>query len=176
MNKIFGIGIGKTGTTSLAEALKILGFQGADHPYPELLQAFMLDALDFGTDLPFSTRFKEMDKLFPDSKFIMTVRTDINEWITSVENQHKKWPNEKMKQWALDYRQEMYGGLYFDRMNQFETRAAHETEIISYFRKRPNDLLIMNIFEGDGWNELCSFLDVPIPDVPFPHLNKRKQL
>ena len=23
----------------------------------------------------------------------------------------------------------------------------------------------------DGWEPLCKFLDVPVPDTPFPHLN-----
>jgi hypothetical protein len=36
----------------------------------------------------------------------------------------------------------------------------------------PKDqLLIMNITEGDGWAPLCKFLGRPIPDVPFPKLN-----
>ena len=28
--------------------------------------------------------------------------------------------------------------------------------------------------KGDGWNELCEFLGVDVPDKPFPHLNKNK--
>ncbi|XWW94837.1 hypothetical protein V2A60_002785 [Cordyceps javanica] len=27
----------------------------------------------------------------------------------------------------------------------------------------------------DGWEPLCKFLDVPVPDVPFPHLNDEAQ-
>ena len=26
--------------------------------------------------------------------------------------------------------------------------------------------------DGDGWEKICPFLNVPIPDIPFPHLNK----
>ncbi|ORX53567.1 hypothetical protein DM01DRAFT_1287876 [Hesseltinella vesiculosa] len=37
-------------------------------------------------------------------------------------------------------------------------------------RNVPADrLLVFNI--GDGWDELCEFLDKPIPDVPFPNSN-----
>lgn len=27
----------------------------------------------------------------------------------------------------------------------------------------------------DGWEPLCEFLEVPIPDIPFPHLNDSKE-
>jgi len=33
-------------------------------------------------------------------------------------------------------------------------------------------LLVINIFDGDGWDKICSFLNEPIPNVPFPHQNK----
>ena len=32
----------------------------------------------------------------------------------------------------------------------------------------------MNICAGDGWERLCEFLDVPVPDVPFPRENVGK--
>lgn len=28
----------------------------------------------------------------------------------------------------------------------------------------------------DGWEPLCKFLDVPVPDMPFPHVNERESL
>jgi hypothetical protein len=33
-------------------------------------------------------------------------------------------------------------------------------------------LLVMDISSGDGWSQLCPFLGVPIPAVPFPHEHK----
>ena len=34
----------------------------------------------------------------------------------------------------------------------------------------PKDrLLVFDVKEG--WNPLCKFLDVPVPDTPFPHVN-----
>jgi hypothetical protein len=27
---------------------------------------------------------------------------------------------------------------------------------------------------GDGWEPLCEFLELPVPDTPFPHLNDSK--
>lgn len=28
----------------------------------------------------------------------------------------------------------------------------------------------------EGWEPLCQFLDVPVPNVPFPHKNKKGDL
>jgi len=35
-------------------------------------------------------------------------------------------------------------------------------------------LLVFDVKEG--WGPLCSFLDVPVPEEPFPHLNDRVQI
>ena len=45
-------------------------------------------------------------------------------------------------------------------------------DIKEYFKDRPGDLLVMNICEGEGWEKLCPFLGVPIPNEPFPNVNK----
>lgn len=34
-------------------------------------------------------------------------------------------------------------------------------------------LLVWSV--GDGWGPLCEFLEVPVPDMPFPHLNDTQQ-
>ena len=33
----------------------------------------------------------------------------------------------------------------------------------------------MNFEKGDGWNKLCKFLNVPEPDIPFPHVFSAKK-
>jgi hypothetical protein len=33
---------------------------------------------------------------------------------------------------------------------------------------RPRDLLVLDTLAGEGWEALCPFLDVPVPDKPFP--------
>ena len=35
----------------------------------------------------------------------------------------------------------------------------------------PDRLLVFN--PSDGWEPLCSFLGVPVPQIPFPHVNRR---
>ncbi len=48
----------------------------------------------------------------------------------------------------------------------------HNKEVIDYFKDRPNDLLVLDLAKGDGWEKLCSFLGADIPNVPFPHAHK----
>jgi hypothetical protein len=48
-------------------------------------------------------------------------------------------------------------------------------EIKEYFKDRPDDLLVMNICAGEGWEILCPFLDCGIPKIPFPHKNKSEK-
>ena len=48
----------------------------------------------------------------------------------------------------------------------------HNREVQEYFAKRPDDLLIIDLPNDDGWSRLCPFLGHDIPNEPFPHANK----
>lgn len=37
----------------------------------------------------------------------------------------------------------------------------------------PERLLVWDV--GEGWEPLCEFLELPVPDVPLPHINDRKE-
>ena len=64
-----------------------------------------------------------------------------------------------------------YGGLRFrDTARLRYAYATHERNVREYFAGRPEDLLVMNVTAGDGWELLCPFLGKPVPDFPFPHL------
>lgn len=171
---IFGIGIGRTGTTSLAQALKILGYKGVDYPNPKQLHEFIFEKkYEFGTDIPFSYNFKFFDKEFPRSKFILTIRPNVQEWLSSVENKHKEKPIEKMKPWEKKYRYQMYKRYDYDEYNQLFTLCSHYLDVLNYFKNRKNTLLIYNIVDGDGWEPLCQFLNKSIPKKKFPKANIR---
>jgi hypothetical protein len=58
------------------------------------------------------------------------------------------------------------------------SRDLGERELITFFEQHnesvratvdPEKLLVYEV--GQGWQPLCSFLDVDVPDVPFPHVN-----
>ena len=43
-----------------------------------------------------------------------------------------------------------------------------------FFESQPDRFLHMYITDDDRWDKLCKFLDVPVPDTPFPHENRGK--
>jgi hypothetical protein len=174
--KVICIGWHKTGTSTLGDALLDLGYTvtGAR----EDLAYSLLDddigpslevAKNFGAlqDVPWAALYKELDKAFPNSKFILTVREE-QAWLNSAKK-HFKNGNYKLHQW-------LYGNgvlegnedVYLERYRQ------HYQGIKTYFKDRPDDLLVMNYSQGDRWEKLCSFLKLPIPKKDFPHSNKGK--
>jgi hypothetical protein len=49
----------------------------------------------------------------------------------------------------------------------------HNEAVRTYFKERPDDLLVIDMFNGDGWVELCNFLGIEKPPVnAFPHTNR----
>jgi hypothetical protein len=64
-----------------------------------------------------------------------------------------------------------YGANWFtdpDRLSY--VYDTHRANVISYFKDRPGDLLVMDVCGGEGWEKLCPFLGLAIPNVPFPHV------
>ena len=54
-----------------------------------------------------------------------------------------------------------------DDANAFMAFAAHNAAVMSTLPKQR--LLVFNVTEG--WQPLCRFLDVAVPDAPFPRTN-----
>jgi Sulfotransferase domain len=89
--KIFGLGLSKTGTSSLCEALRILGYRAAHNPADdESMLALLSGSLrcrateenDAVCDIMFSRHFRELDRLYSHSVFILTER-DRESWHAS---------------------------------------------------------------------------------------------
>ncbi|MFM8927577.1 MAG: sulfotransferase [Rhodoluna sp.] len=94
-NKCFGIGFNKTGTTSLDEAMRSLGLRSRQSEVEFTTTSQMIKGdyspfihamkdLDFHQDLPVSQgwHFAALDALFPNSRFILTVRDPVS-WAES---------------------------------------------------------------------------------------------
>lgn len=54
-------------------------------------------------------------------------------------------------------------------------RALHAEHYAKMRATVPADNLLDFRLE-QGWEPLCKFLDVPVPDVPFPHINERSEV
>ena len=48
----------------------------------------------------------------------------------------------------------------------------HEGAVRSYFAGRPDDLLVLDVAAGQGWEPLCEFLGHEVPEAPFPWSNR----
>lgn len=69
----------------------------------------------------------------------------------------------------------VFGALAFNDEGRFlDVYDRHYKNVLDYFEGRPNDLLVMNICNGDGWELLCPFLSEPIPNMPFPYVKSKK--
>ncbi|MCO6044734.1 hypothetical protein NG895_12525 [Aeoliella sp. ICT_H6.2] len=188
-NKVFGIGLSKTGTTSLAAALRKLSIRIVDYPNDARTQEqletgdYELDVLrdsDGMTDTPAAYCFAQLDKTYPDSLFILTERENRDRWLESLRSQ---W--ETTDRWGKHHRQSAKFA-YFIRCANYGVRCyvperlkyayeRHSEEVRQYFSDKPGRLLTLDITKGDGWKQLCEFLDMPIPDEPFPHANSRSE-
>jgi hypothetical protein len=172
-NKVFCVGLGKTGTTSLKAALGILGYRTIRLPLN------WKGITDFDAALPgvSAAMYAELDQEFPGSKFLLTVR-DVEGWLRSIERDMSRKQDIRRDR-AADRNEllmRLYGRTTFDSDAFRQAYYDHEARVKHYFRERPDDLLVMNITTSAGWEPLCSFLDLPVPDAPFPFVNKAADL
>ena len=176
MSKIFGIGMPKTGTTSLAYVLRKLGYRHKGYT-PEIISAISnknyhaADAyfhnFDSFADLPWPLIYQYLHNRFPTAKFILTLRSP-KTWIKSCVKHFGSSTRKPTPHIGEDARNLAFGAgwpvgyeeLYLQKYEE------HNTAVQNYFS---NNLLTVCWENGDGWPELCKFLNLPIPQEPFPN-------
>lgn len=225
--QVIGTGTGRTGSTTLHEALSILGYKtyhmkeiltGGSSRAPEL--DYWFDA--FTTNCSHPEQLKDiLEKheytatvhainfpchdallfdLYPDAKVIHTERSSAELWHDSVSHSICKISRDSMLMRIF--------GIFFPILRKFKNftpllmgRAifgqyeavqnvtteyclSHKGEMIQFYNDHnarikavvPEDRLLVISNHKDGWEKLCEFLEVPVPDVPFPHVNKRESM
>jgi hypothetical protein len=129
----------------------------------------IMETHDAAQDDPWFIIYKELDVLFPKSKFILLNR-DNKKWIKSCINHFGKA--------EYDTRKWFYGPDKYSPIGNEEywikRKIAHENEVRAYFKHRPDDLLEMNITEGDDWDKLGPFLGIQ-KRGNFPRINTASQ-
>ena len=196
---VFQLGMICAGSTSLCEALNILGIPslhwkgpGPDYkkfetevipeniksgrklfyPYDEEWQGF----LDFNG----VWHYKTLYEMYPESKFIYTWRA-YDPWFESAlrlsqqrwRNGEPVWINAGPDQVAMvntNIGQDMPKKELGLRMKDLQDYWTHYQQEIPKFFKNDPRFLEMRICDGDGWEKLCGFLGTDIPDVDFPKL------
>ena len=149
---------------------------------------FVLDPEDV-QDEPAFAFWEGLAKAAPDAKLIMTFR-DFEPWFKSC-----AWLRVPMREgprterrWELDANLERFGvkktrtlewllglvggGWSYDERGLELVWGEHLNGLLrASFAER---LLTWNLTTDSCWEPLCEFLDVPVPDKPFPWANRTK--
>ncbi|MEO0535928.1 MAG: sulfotransferase family protein [Cyanobacteria bacterium P01_A01_bin.123] len=205
--KVFGIGLSRTGTKSLTQALNDLGFKVIHYPedvgtLETLIEGHcqfpLLEQYDGLTDITVSAFYAQLDRLFPGSKFILTVRNKAD-WLRSLEVHWRDYPsfpeahsaqlcqrslgtlNAKTKlqihgEILRILRAIVYGCYEFNHARASYVYDLHHHNVLDYFKARSDDLLVLDICAGEGWSKLCPFLNQPLVHQSFPVIRKEAEL
>lgn len=189
--KVFGIGLSRTGTKSLTISLNQLGFNIVHYPNDtKTLQELMagnynlsiLQDCDGITDITTVSYYPQLDRLFPNSKFILTVR-EKESWLKGIEAHWHNKPvfdtnpeNEDKMRLRRFLRLAVYGTYTFNADRLAYVYDLHHKNVMDYFKDRPESLLVLNICGGEGWEVLCPFLERSILQEEFPVMSKKSIL
>lgn len=195
--QVIGAGFGRTGTTSLQSALEqILGspcyHMTAIIKNPDHLRAWHSFAtgatarMDWATlmkgyaacvDFPACLFYRQLMETFPEAQVILTVRDSESWWrsfsmlLRTVNS--ARW----LRFFGLRLRmliefadriivQEAFSGS----LEKERCIAAYEQHIRDVREHVPAGRLL-EFDVRQGWEPLCEFLSVPVPQNPFPHMN-----
>lgn len=184
-HKVFGLGLSRTGTSSLGEALNQLGIKTIHFPYDATTQRELssnarrltiLERYQGIVDISIVPFYKQLDAGYPNSKFILTLR-QLDSWLNSVKRSLEKtalnWDayEPQYREFFRFINSRVYGSWTFDQARFSDAYNRHAEDVVGYFQGRPGDLLVLNVAEGDNWGKLCSFLGLPQPQTSFPYKN-----
>ena len=198
--KVFCIGLSKTGSTSLEQALKDLGYRlGDQHQGELLLPAYAArnfrPIVEFGLtadafqDAPFSFPFTylALDQSFPNAKFILSVRDDSDQWYRSLVRFHSKLFGGGRIPTKDDLVRSTYSypGFVWDSvkllLNPSEEDIYHKPTLVSYYDRHNADVrdyfrsksnfLEINLADKGAYERFCDFLGKQPIAEDFPWLN-----
>lgn len=193
---VIGAGWGRTATTSLKQALEILGFAPCHHMHEVLAKPeqvpFFQAAVDgqavewdgffadykAAVDWPSSHYWRELSEVYPEAKVILTVRDEESWWRSFsrtilVPMQVPLEAIEDPQRLALS---KMVNTLIADRVfrcapDDKDAVLARYRAHIEYVQRSLPPERLLTLEPGTDWGPLCCFLDRPVPDQPYPFLN-----
>ena len=180
--KVVGVGLPKTGTTSLGYCFRRLGFKHRTYDMDLALQVkrnqldVVLDEArryEAFEDWPWFSIYRELDQTFPNSKFILTLRKDTETYVKSLIGHHEREGIRRKDFVKPHWWDEVFGvePAQWDYDKSAQRYERHNRDVLEYFGDRVGkDLLVVCWEKGDGWAQLCKFLNKPLPNEPFPHL------
>lgn len=161
----------KTGTTTLGSCLEVLGYTPHIGFDPQLkkrlelggsIEPILTAAERYRSfeDSPWYHIYETLDQRFPGSKFILTLRK------SSMVHAKSSWSHGVRRGVRTGEATQAY---LDEKIHIYE---EHNRKVREYFANRPQDLLEICWENGDGWDKLCAFLGVPVPNEPIPHQNQ----
>lgn len=181
--RIFGIGMQKTATNSLCHAFRMLGYDAGHWESGAWAKSILREMREEGRsltlektfmlcDLPIPILFRELDAVYPGSKFILTIR-DEADWLQSARDHWSYEHNKFRKDWdrydaANIIHKATYGRIDFNAEVFLDRYRCHNAEVLDYFKNRPGDLLVMDMSKNAGWEDLCPFIGKPVPRIAYP--------
>ena len=163
--KIFIIGLPRTATTSVCLAMLEQGFKTAHNAYTEnaFAQAQVI------ADTPVFCDYQKLDKHFVNSKFIYLTRT-ATKWLPSIKQLlQRMYVNLQRTDGGFNPHlkrcyNEVFSPLNEDNLNRdaflLSCYQRHQQGIEAYFSGREQDLLTIDVSEGDSYAKLLSFLNI----------------
>jgi len=192
---VIGAGVGRTGTYSLKLAINQLGLGPCHHMEEVLVNlpvqvplwveaakghadwAAIYKGYNSAVDWPTAGFFRELNAAYPSARFVLTLRNP-ESWVDSFSHTIYKLiygpelPPEDLREWmalGIDVITKTGFPAGLDRAGLIEAFNAHNDAVKALIPAER--LLVYEVKEG--WEPLCAFLGVPVPDEPFPRTNDR---
>jgi hypothetical protein len=190
--KVIGSGLGRTGTKSLQTALNMLGLGPCHHMVEVFAKPATMalwieaaagrpnwDAIFEGynsmVDYPGAAYWRQLADYYPDAKILHSER-DPDQWFDSTQATI-------FEPGSLAVRAEGPMAPFFESVvGPLRANIHDRASMTDYFRRHndevkrtipPGRLLVYQA--GQGWEPLCRFLNVPVPDAPYPSENSRAE-
>ena len=145
---------------------------------------------DYGAclDFPSCNYYKELMATYPNAKVILTIRDDIS-WIKSWNVLNNKILKSftfkflaKIPYTSFKLQKDIHNKSILSITGAFKGAVTDQEKMKrfnewneSVVKYVPKDRLLVYQVK-DGWDPLCKFLNVEVPDIPFPYKNKTKNM
>ncbi|MBB4301200.1 hypothetical protein GGD81_000215 [Rhodobium orientis] len=183
--KVFGVGLQKSGTSTLRECLGLLGYDIARlhkrvffDARAGRMEAVLphLDAHEAFTGLAPPYLYEVgLERYGKAMRAVLTTRRSPEKWLNSLISHF-----ERRSVFGNKLNLDVYGYLYpVGREEEFIAYyEAHNQRVRDFFaRQGASDQFLEICWEtGDGWKELCDFLEEPVMEGGVPHSNRTADL
>jgi hypothetical protein len=141
-------------------------------------------------DWPGGYFYSELQDAYPEAKVLLSVRDpeawerSFRETIWEMSHGRSLMPLLAHARGEIDPRWKRYLALvermFWGPQGTFAAGHAEPSQLIAQMREHheqvkrtvaPERLLVWEV--GEGWEPLCEFLEVPVPEGPLPHANDR---